>query len=100
MAALNAFSATVWATPLVIGVLMNQWLRRKIRPTARVALWLIYLIWGWRWVTIWDSMTSGGSGRFDVENLIFTWGVWGSTGLGAALMGWAEVARRRSAAAG
>jgi hypothetical protein len=73
MGALNVFSAMVWATPLLIGVLMSRWLRQKPRPTGRAALWLIYLVWGWQWAVIWDSMTSGGSGRFAVENLIFIW---------------------------
>jgi hypothetical protein len=99
MSLLNPFSATVWATPIVMGVLMSQWLRRKVRPAGRVALWLVYLLWGWQWAVIWERMTSGGSGRFDVENLIFVWAVWGTTALGAVFMAWAEVARRRGPAA-
>ena len=94
MSLLNPFSATVWATPLVVGVLMSRWLRGKVRPAGRVALWLVYLLWGWQWAVIWEGMTSGGSGRFAFENLIFNYTVWGTTALGAVFMAWAEVARR------
>jgi len=89
----NAFTATVWATPLIIGVLMSQWLRRKMRPAGRVVLWVIYFVWGWRWAVLWDWKFSGGSGRYAVENLVFISGVWGTILVGAVPMMWAEAKR-------
>ena len=100
MALLNAFNATVWATPLVLGFVMSQGLRRKMRPIGRAAMWIIYLAWGWGWISIWYSINSGGSGRFAVEQLVFDWCVKGTTLLGAVALGWAEFARRSDAAAG
>jgi hypothetical protein len=100
MGLLNTFNATIWATPLVMGVLMSQWLRRNVRLAGRVVMWLIYLVWGWRWAVIWEEMWSGGSGRYAVENLIFIWSVWGTTGLGALIMVWAEATRLREPDAG
>ena len=85
---LNIFNATVWATPLLVGFVMSQCLRRKMRRIGRAAMWVTYLAWGWRWAVIWDEMWSGGSGRYAVENLIFIWGVWGTIGLGVLLMVW------------
>jgi hypothetical protein len=100
MSMLNTFNATVWTTPLVIGFVMSQCLRRKLRPTARAAMWVIYLAWGWGWVSIWYGINSGGSGRFAVEQLIFDYCVWVTTSVGAIALGWAELARRGDAAAG
>jgi hypothetical protein len=97
---LNTFNVTVWATPLVIGFVMSQCLRRKMRPIGRAALWIIYFAWGWGWTSVWYSFNSGGSGRFAVEQLIFDWGVKGTTLLGAVALGWAELARRGDAAGG
>jgi hypothetical protein len=97
---LNAFNATVWTTPLVIAFVMSQCLRRKLRPIARAAMWIIYLLWGWGWVWLWYRYNSGGSGRFAVEQLIFDFCVWGTTLVGAAALGWAELARRGDRAAG
>jgi hypothetical protein len=97
---LNSFNATVWTTPLVVGVVMSLCLRRKMRPIGRAAMWIVYLAWGWGWVSIWYSINSGGSGRFAVEQLILDWCVKVTTLLGAAALAWAELARRGDAAAG
>jgi hypothetical protein len=100
VALLNPFSITVWATPLVLGFVMGLCLRRTMRPIARTAMWIIYLAWGWGWIALWYSYNSGGSGRFAVEQLIFDWGVKGTTLMGVVALVWAEVVRRGDAAAG
>jgi len=100
MGLLNTFSLTVWATPLIVGFAMSQCLRRKMRPIGRAAMWIAYLAWGWGWISVWDRINSGGSGRVAVEQLIIDWSVKGTTLLGGVGLVWAEFARRGDVAAG
>lgn len=97
---LNPFNLTVWATPLIVGFAMGQSLRRKMRPIVRAAMWIAYFAWAWGWISIWYMINSGGSGRFAVAQLIFDWGVKGTTLLGLLALVSAEFARRRGSAAG
>jgi hypothetical protein len=99
MGLLNAFNATIWATPLVIGFAMGQCLRRKMTSIGRAAMWVTYLAWACGWISIWHSINSGGSGRFAIEQWVFDACVKGTTLLGAGALGWAEIARRDDAAA-
>lgn len=95
MGVLNVFSLTVWATPLILGMLMRQRLRGEMRRMSRVVMWLIYATWGWGWVTLWYRQVSGGSGRYAFEQMVFISGVLVTTVLGGLAMALAEDKRRR-----
>jgi hypothetical protein len=96
---LNPFNLTIWATPLIVGFAMGKCLRRKMRPIVRAAMWVAYLAWGWGWISVWYRINSGGSGRFAVEQLIFDWGVKGTTLVGVLTLVAAEFSRRGDSAA-
>lgn len=86
MGMLNPFTLTVWFTPLLVGVVLGQRLRWPMPRWVRLALWVIYFVWGWRWLVIWYDITSAGSGRYAVEQTIFNWGVMATTALGWIFM--------------